>query len=78
MGRIERHIGGPGTGKTKLILDRLTEVKNERGLSVEEIGLCTFTRAGRQELAARAAAEWGCEVEALTKSGWFRTAHSLA
>ncbi|MCG3777092.1 MAG: ATP-dependent DNA helicase UvrD2 [Nitrospira sp.] len=78
MGRIERHIGGPGTGKTKLILDRLTEVKNERGLSVEEIGLCTFTRAGRQELAARAAAEWGCEVEALTQSGWFRTAHSMA
>ena len=78
MRRVERHIGGPGTGKTRLILDRLSEAKKELGLSVDEIGLCTFTRAGRQELSERAAAEWGCDPETLTKSGWFRTAHSVA
>lgn len=78
MGKIQRHIGGPGTGKTKLILDSLTQAKNELGLSTDEIALCTFTRAGRQELSERAAGEWGCEPEALTRHGWFRTAHSLA
>ena len=78
MGKRERHLGGPGTGKTRLILDRLTATKREFGLSVDEIGLCTFTRAGRQELSERAAAEWGCDPETLTKHGWFRTAHSVA
>ena len=78
MGKIERHIGGPGTGKTRLILDRLTVAKKELGLANEEVGLCTFTRAGRQELSERAAAEWGCDPETLTKHGWFRTAHSVA
>jgi superfamily I DNA/RNA helicase len=78
MRRIERHLGGPGTGKTRLILDRLDETKVRFGLSVHEIGLCTFTRAGRQELSERAAAEWGCDPETLTKHGWFRTAHSVA
>lgn len=78
MRRMERHLGGPGTGKTRLILDRLNESKVELGLSVDEIGLCTFTRAGRQELSERAAAEWGCDPETLTQRGWFRTAHSIA
>jgi len=78
MRSVERHLGGPGTGKTRLILDRLSETKVEFGLSVHEIGLCTFTRAGRQELSERAAAEWGCDPETLTKHGWFRTAHSVA
>lgn len=78
MRKIERHIGGPGTGKTRLILDRLSETKREFGLSVDEIGLCTFTRAGRQELSERAAEEWGCDPETLTKHGWFRTAHSIS
>lgn len=75
---IERIVGGPGTGKTHLILDRLTQAKAEMGLSHSEIGLCTFTRAGRAELAARASDAWGCDVDALTKSGWFRTAHSIS
>jgi len=78
MGKVERHIGGPGTGKTRLILDRLSETKREFSLSIDEIALCTFTRAGRQELSERAAAEWGCDPESLTKHGWFRTAHSIS
>lgn len=76
--RTERIIGGPGTGKTHLILERLTQAKEEMGLSHSEIGLCTFTRAGRAELAGRAAEAWGVEPDALTKAGWFRTAHSIA
>ena len=78
MGKIERWIGGAGTGKTSLILSKLTNAKRELGLSPLEIGLSTFTRTGRQEIAERAAAEWGCTSDMLTADGWFRTAHSLA
>jgi superfamily I DNA/RNA helicase len=74
---IQRAIGGAGTGKTRLILDRLSAAKREMRLSVDEIGFCTFTRAGRQEIADRAAEAWCVDVEALT-GGWFRTAHSIA
>lgn len=72
---VERAIGGAGTGKTRLILDRLSAAKRELGLSVSEIGFATFTRAGRQEICSRAADAWSVDVEALD---WFRTAHSIA
>lgn len=75
---VERAIGGAGTGKTRLILGKLSQAKRELGLSVSEIGFCTFTRAGRAEIAGRAAAEWGVDPDALTRHGWFRTAHSIA
>jgi superfamily I DNA/RNA helicase len=78
MGKVERWIGGAGTGKTSLILAKLTEAKQELGLSPLEIGLSTFTRNGRNEIAERAAERWGCTGEMLTVDGWFRTAHSLA
>jgi len=78
MGSQERCIGGAGTGKTRLIEAKLTQAREELGLDTDEVGLCTFTRAGRQELSERVAASWGCDVEALTKHGWFRTAHSIA
>jgi hypothetical protein len=61
-----------------LILSKLTNAKRELGLSPLEIGLSTFTRTGRQEIAERAAAERGCTSDMLTADGWFRTAHSLA
>lgn len=75
---IERSIGGAGTGKTRQVLENLTQAKKELGLSIDQIGFCTFTRAGRAEISERAAGEWGVSVDALTKKGWFRTAHSIA
>lgn len=72
---VERAIGGAGTGKTRLILDRLSASKRDMALSVSEIGFATFTRAGRQEISSRAAEAWSVDVEALE---WFRTAHSIA
>jgi len=78
MGNIRRWVGGAGSGKTTLILNELTENKARLGLSVDQIGCCTFTRAGRQEISERAAAAWGCDAERLTRGGWFRTAHSIA
>ncbi len=75
---VIRRIGGAGTGKTRYLLEALSEARREFGLSHREVGLCTFTRAGRQELSERAAGEWGVDVDSLTRSGWFRTAHSIA
>jgi len=75
---IHRAIGGAGTGKTRLILDRLSEARDELGLSTDEIGFCTFTRAGRAEIADRAADAWGVAADDLTKGGWFKTAHAIA
>lgn len=77
-GRVERHIGCPGSGKTRLILDKLDEARRELRLGVDEVGFCTFTRAGRSEIVARAAGLWGCGEDRLQKDGWFRTAHSIA
>jgi len=76
--QIYRKIGGAGTGKTRYILDSLTQAKKELRLSTDEIGFATFTRAGRQEITERAADAWGVSPEALNEHGWFRTAHSMA
>jgi DNA helicase-2/ATP-dependent DNA helicase PcrA len=78
LGEIHKIIGGAGTGKTRLIESRLTQARKELRLSHDQIGLCTFTRAGRAELAGRVAESWGVDTEALTTHGWFRTAHSIA
>jgi hypothetical protein len=75
---VHRAIGGAGTGKTRLILDRLSEARDDLGLATDEIGFTTFTRAGRAEIAERAADAWGVSSDDLTKGGWFRTAHSIA
>lgn len=75
---VHRAIGGAGTGKTRLILDRLSEARDDLGLATDEIGFTTFTRAGRAEIAERAADAWGVSPDDLTKGGWFRTAHSIA
>jgi DNA helicase-2/ATP-dependent DNA helicase PcrA len=75
---VHRAIGGAGTGKTRLILDRLSEARDDLGLSTDEIGFCTFTRAGRAEIAERAADAWGVSPDDLTRGGWFKTAHAIA
>jgi superfamily I DNA/RNA helicase len=77
MAEIVRAVGGAGTGKTRYILDQLTEARESMGLAAEEVGMATFTRAGRAEISERAAESWGVPVEALTQGGWFRTAHSI-
>lgn len=78
MKRCERIIGGAGTGKTRFLLERMNRVLEELNLSPSQIGFATFTRAGRAEMAERAASAWGCGVESLTKHGYFRTVHSTA
>jgi superfamily I DNA/RNA helicase len=76
---VHRRIGAPGSGKTTFIVEALTGQKRKLNLAPEEIAMTTFTRIGRAEISERAAEEWGCSPERLTKGdGLFRTAHSLA
>lgn len=76
--RFERKIGGAGTGKTQAVLSAMTRAREELGLEPEQIGFSTFTRNGRAVMARRAAEEWDCSEERLTKYGNFRTTHSMA
>ena len=76
MVMIQRVIGGAGTGKSRLILEKMNLAREELGLSPEEIGFTTFTRNGRRVIVERAASEWGCTEEYLSKEANFRTAHS--
>jgi DNA helicase II / ATP-dependent DNA helicase PcrA len=76
--RVERKIGGAGTGKTRAVLSAMTRARDELGLEPEQIGFSTFTRNGREVMALRAAEEWGCSKERLTVDGHFRTTHSTA
>ena len=77
MAVVERVIGGAGTGKTKLILDSMCDIRSQYGLGPEPIGFSTFTRMARQEMTDRAAERWGVSESRLNRDGYFRTAHSL-
>lgn len=73
---IARLIGGAGTGKTTELL-RIMSLVIEGGIQPHDIGFVSFTRAARSEAATRAADKFGCKVDELQRSGWFRTLHSV-
>lgn len=75
-----RDIGGAGTGKTTRaigILEKALERPEVNG-NPFVLGFSSFTRAARQEAAARAAAAWGMNPAELERHGWFKTCHSVA
>lgn len=76
MPQIAQLIGGAGTGKTTELLSIMSKVI-ETGISAEEIGFVSFTRAARSEAATRAAAQFGSSESELLNNGWFRTLHSV-
>jgi DNA helicase-2/ATP-dependent DNA helicase PcrA len=76
--RVERMIGGAGTGKTHAMLADMTRAREELGLEPEEIAFSTYTCNGREVMARRAAEAWGCSEDRLTVHGNFRTTHSTA
>lgn len=76
MPQIARLIGGAGTGKTTELL-RIMEKAIAAGVSPEQIGFVSFTRAARSEAAGRAAAQFGASRSDLETHGWFRTLHSV-
>jgi superfamily I DNA/RNA helicase len=68
-------IGGAGTGKTTELL-KIMEGIVGRGVSPEQIGFASFTRAARSEMVSRAAEAFNCQPSHLEKGGFFRTVHS--
>jgi superfamily I DNA/RNA helicase len=71
-----RYLGGAGTGKTRMLMDRLGDVL-QAGVSSFDIGFVSSTRAARGEAIDRAVAIMGISAEQLTKEGWFKPARHL-
>lgn len=71
---VERVVGGAGTGKTQFLLDSMDRVRAEYGIPIGGIAFTTFTRAGCEEMATRAASRWHISGGL----GNFRTVHSMA
>lgn len=78
--QVARVIGGAGTGKTSMMLEMMEKAMDRPEVAGNPyaLGLSSFTRAARSEAAARAAAAWNVSADDLTRTGWFRTAHSVA
>ena len=76
--QTEQVIGGAGTGKTRLVLDKMSEFREREGLESWQIGFSTFTRRGTEEMAERAEAQWGVSRVQLMREEHFRTVHSTA
>jgi superfamily I DNA/RNA helicase len=68
-------IGGAGTAKTSRLLDLMAKC-GERGISAEQIGFVSFTRAARAEAAQRASDRFNVPTKQLERDGWYRTLHS--
>lgn len=67
-------LGGPGTGKTTELLNRV-EDELGRGVPPDRIALLTFTRKAAEEARDRAAVKFSLDPKALP---YFRTVHSLS
>lgn len=76
MTTVARYIGGAGTGKTRLLMGRLSDAL-ERGVDPMRVGFVSFTKAARTEAAARAESVCGIPAKQLTDDGWFKTLHSV-
>ena len=73
--RCEPVINGAGTGKTAMILEEMDRLRQEKGLSPDEIAFATFTKSGCNVMAERAGRRWGYAPDALRN---FRTVHGMA
>ena len=76
MPQTAKLIGGPGTGKTRALLEIADNVI-ERVRDPLLVGFSSFTRAARREASTRAAETYNMRPIELEKDGWFRTVHSI-
>ncbi|HUW35246.1 MAG TPA: UvrD-helicase domain-containing protein, partial [Planctomycetota bacterium] len=76
MPQTAKLIGGPGTGKTRALLEIADNVI-ERVRDPLLVGFNSFTRAARREASTRAADTYNMRPIELEKDGWFRTVHSI-
>lgn len=60
-----------GSGKTTLLVDKIRELA-EQGLSLMNIGFCSYTRTAREVIQKKAVELFDCSYEELD-AGWFRT-----
>jgi DNA helicase-2/ATP-dependent DNA helicase PcrA len=74
--KVDRLIGGAGTGKTTEILKVMTGALEHLGNDPLALGFASFTTAARATAVTRAAKEWGVAPSLLSRDGWFRTVHS--
>jgi DNA helicase-2/ATP-dependent DNA helicase PcrA len=74
--KVDRLVGGAGTGKTTEILRIMTGALDYLGGDPMALGFASFTRAAREEAVNRAAVAWSVPPAALSRDGWFRTVHS--
>ena len=68
-------IGGPGTGKTRALLEFMDDVVAEVG-DPRLVGFSSYTRAARREASNRAADRFNMKPAELEQSGWIKTLHA--
>lgn len=76
MARAVKLVGGPGTGKTRDILNRMIDAAT-RFTDPRRIGFCSFTVAARAEAVRRASEAFNIPADELRASGNFGTIHSI-
>lgn len=75
--KIARLIGSAGSGKTTELIKIMEGARSNLSVDPMAIGMMSFTRAARQEVAERASAAWNMPVSMLTRDGYIRTGHSI-
>lgn len=77
MPQVGKLIGAPGSGKTHTLIHEKMRNMRDAGVSWRDVGFVSFTRAAREEAAARASEMFGVPPDVLESEGWFRTLHSV-
>jgi DNA helicase-2/ATP-dependent DNA helicase PcrA len=62
---VTRLFGGPGSGKTTALLDRVEDILDEPGVAVEDVLVVSYTRAAASEIRERLAERLGVSPRSL-------------
>ncbi len=73
---VTRLFGGPGSGKTTALLDRVEEILDQPGVTVEDVLVVSYTRAAATEIRERLAERLGVSPRSL--KGNVSTMHAKA
>jgi DNA helicase-2/ATP-dependent DNA helicase PcrA len=73
---VTRLFGGPGSGKTTALLDRVEELIEEEGVAIEDVLVVSYTRAAAAEIRDRLAERLGVNPRSL--KGTVETMHAKA
>ena len=73
---VHKLIGGPGTGKTYNMVQRMVAAAERYG-GPQNLGFCSFTVAAREAASDEAANRFGMNPTDLRRSGHYGTIHSI-